>query len=148
MYATANLIEQQAKNMETSEIKSPAISAKPKFLPTKYVHEKSPDFRTYHTNGAWMTVNASNEIQVNFFAEHPIIAGGVIHEVTENGFFTNNNKMLGLDDKEHSVVIRDFQCCVFLSISTAERLYKGLASFIEIAKKSEADMKARLEQNK
>lgn len=136
------------------ENKSPAIPVSPqpvtKFQPVKFVHEKSPQFRTYHTDGAWGVVNALGDIHLSFFTEHPRLAAGVINKVNpENGIYTGEHEMVGDTDPNYFITVRDFQCSVVLSIQTAERIHTLLGNFIGIAKKSVADFsKAKAEQKK
>ena len=139
--------------MNAPENKVPAIPASPqpagKFLPVKFVHEKGQQFRTYHADGGWGVVNALGDIHLNFFTEYPRLAAGVINQVNPvDGIYTGKFEMLGDTDPDYFITIREFQCSVVLSISTAERVHSLLGSFIEIAKKSVADQKARGEQKK
>src|ERR1017187_7087568 len=129
---------QQSKNMNEAENKSPENPASPqpamKFQPVRFVHEKGPQFRTYHADGAWGALNAQNEIYVNFFAEYPRLATGVINQVrSEEHTYTGKFQLLGDTDPDHFVVIRDFQCSVVLSIENAVRIRGLLDSFIQIA---------------
>jgi len=153
MYATANLVGQQAKNMETPENKIVPIPASPapamKFQPVKFVHEKCPQFRTYHADGTWGTVSGESNIHLNFYTEYPKMVTGVIHQVNpDNGNYVGEGKLQGFPDPDYHVVIRDFQCDIVLSIASAERVQTLLNSFIPIAKKQLADQKARSEQKK
>jgi hypothetical protein len=153
VYGTANLIGQQAKNMETPENKLAEIPAAPqppvKFQPVKFVHERSPQFTTYHADGGWGVVSGDGDIHLNFFSEYPKLATGVIHQVyPESGVYTGEYKMQGFPDPDYHVVMREFQCSVVLSVETAERLRGLIDSFIKIAKKQLDDQKARMEQKK
>jgi hypothetical protein len=139
--------------MTEPQDKSPSIPTSPepkkKFQTVKYVHEKGPEFRTYHVDGTWGAVNSESQIHLTFFTEYPRLATGVIHQVNpENGFYTGEFQLQGVPDPDYFVVVRDFQCSIALSIASAERLHSLLGSFIEIAKKELADQKARAEQRK
>jgi len=67
VYGTANLIGQQAKNMETPENKLVEIPAAPqppvKFQPVKFVHERSRNSRlTMQTEGGESSVGMATFI--------------------------------------------------------------------------------------
>ena len=133
------------ENLET------LLKAGQKYLPVKFIHEKSPQFRTYHVDGTWWMVNSLGEIQLNFYTEFPTVAAGSIHEVDpQTGLYTGKLEMQGLESGKN-LITRDFQCCVVLSIPIAEQMHKTLGSFIENAKKTVAEMaalKERAEKNK
>jgi hypothetical protein len=138
--------------MNAPENKAPAIPAKSesavKFQDVKFIHNRSPDFRTYHADGSWAVLNGQNAIHLNFFSEYPQIAAGVVNQVNPlDGKYTGEFELQGLE-KNCNAVIREFQCSVVLSVESAGRLYSLLKTFIDLADKNAADQKARAEQNK
>jgi len=144
---------QQSKNMNEPENKSPAIPASPqaaaKFLPVKFVHEKGPQFRTYHVDGQWGVIDSQNQIHLNFFTEFPKFATGVVHQVNQvDGNYTGEFNMQGIPDPDYNVIIRDFQCGIVLSVATAERFRGLLDTYIQMVNKNIADQKGRQEQKK
>ncbi len=150
-YSTASLILQQAKNMSLPENKAPIGPTAPqqavKFRTVKFIHEKSPQFTTYHADGSWGAINADSEIYINFFAEFPQPSKGVISDVIpETGVYTGRHEFFPPDDPNYQVVIRDFQCSVAMSIKVAERLHALLTGFIKMAKDQAADQQARLQK--
>jgi hypothetical protein len=152
-YGTAILIGQQVKNMTEPQAKSPSVpvSSQPavKFQPVRFVHTRSPQFRTYHADGTWGVVNAQGDIHLSFFVEHPRLVTGVVHQVNpENGTYTGEFQMEGSPDPVYNVVDRDFQCSVVFSVASAERLRSLLDSYIDTARKHIAGQKALSEQKK
>jgi hypothetical protein len=122
------------------------LKAERKYLPVKFVHEKNPQFKTYHADGTWGMVNSLGEIQLNFYTEFPTIVTGSIHEVNpQTGLYTGKMEMQGLDESKN-LITRDFQCCVVVSLSVAEQIQKSLGVFIENAKTTVAEMAALIER--
>lgn len=135
--------------MSEPEKKSPAIQqSATKFQPVKFLHERSPRFTTYHSDGQWGVVNADNEIHLNFFSEYPRLASGVINKVdSTTGRYSGEHEMLGASDPNYFITIREFQCSVVFSIVVAERLHTILGHLIEAAKKQREEQRSRGQKN-
>ena len=102
--------------------------------PVKFVHEKDKQYRTYHADGAWGTINSLGNLQIEFCVEHALTPTAVVQPVKPNGEFTGEQRMLGLDDPDHFVVIRDFQCGIVLSYAAAVQVQSVLETFIKTSK--------------
>ena len=110
-------------------------------LPVKFIHEKGPQYRTYHADAAWAAVNGQANIQLEFYLEHPPFPTVVVQPVNTDATYTGEMKIEGLEDKEHFVVIRDFQVGVVLSLQSAIQLQTVLGKFIDMAKEQQQFLK-------
>jgi hypothetical protein len=137
--------------MSDSPEQSPSSkAAADSYLPVKFIHEKNPQFRTYHADGVWPMVSGCAEVNINFYAESPRIASGSTHEVDpKTGLYTGKFELQWGSDPQYHIVMRDFQCCLVLPIIVAERLLGLLPNIIESAKKQrDAQAAFNASQNK
>jgi len=105
--------------------------------PMKFIHEKGSQYRVFHADGTWGSINAHGNVQLDFYIEHPIAPSAVILPV-KDGAFTGEHILQGVDDPVNFVVTRDFQCGIILSFQAAMHLQAVLDSFIESTKKQMA----------
>ena len=103
-------------------------------LPVKFIHEKCPQYRTYHVDGAWGAITGLSNIQLELYSEHPPLPKAVIHPVKPDGTYTGEQSIEGIDDPDHFVVVRDFQLGVVLSLQSAKLVHEILGNFIEMSK--------------
>ena len=126
---TKTAMTEQATNLNPSPVQTSFV---PK--PVKFVHEKDPQYRTYHADGAWGTINSFGNLQIEFCVERPPTPNAVIQPVKPDGNFTGEQTLEGLDDPDNFVVVRDFQCGIVLSIAAAVQVQSVLDSFIKTSK--------------
>jgi hypothetical protein len=111
---------------------APPIAAKP----VKFIHEKSPQYRVYHADGGWGVINTYGNVQIDFCVERPPTPSHVVQPVDTLGNPQGEYTMFGLDDKNHFLVVRDFQCGVVLSFSAALQTHALLGNYINTAKQN------------
>jgi hypothetical protein len=102
--------------------------------PVKFIHEKGAQYRVYHADGAWGVINNFGNVQIDFCVERPPMPSAVIHPVKQDGNYTGEQTMEGIEDKNHFVVVRDFQCGVVLSFAAAVQVHSVLEVFIKSSK--------------
>jgi hypothetical protein len=104
--------------------------------PVKFVHQKSGQYRIYHADNAWGLTNTWGNLQIDFCVEYPTPATAIVAPVKPDGNFTGEQKIEGVDNSEHYVMIRDFQCGVIFSLQSAIQARHILDTFIN-AKQAE-----------
>lgn len=112
----------------------PSTETTPRAKPFKLVHNKSPQFQTYHADGSWSIHGSNNNLDLFFFVEHPKLAESVICQVTPDGkAFTGQNEVVGSgeNDPDHFVITREMQCSVVLSLDVARLVRDQIDYFIK-----------------
>ena len=113
---------------------NPSESAAPMPLkPVKFIHRQGDHLPTYHADGAWGAVNHHGLIRISFYTENPPVPKSVIQQVNLNGNAKGEPKLEGVDDPEHFLYVRDFQCNVVVPLTSAVQIYQMLGNFIKIA---------------
>ena len=109
----------------------------------KFINEKPAYYRIFHSDGTWGTINAHGNVLVDFFVERPPTPSAVIQPVLPDGNFTGEQKMQGLEDPDHFIVVREFQCGIVMSLNAAIQLNSVLESYIKTTKQQLAGAMAQ-----
>ena len=102
--------------------------------PVKFIHEKGPQYRVFHVDGAWGSINVQGNAQLELYVEHAVTPSAVVQPIQPDGIFSGEQIPFGLVDKDHFLVIRDFQCGVVLSYNAAVQVKNVLDSYIATVK--------------
>jgi len=133
--------------MQTDQIKptAPTGSVAPK--PVKFIHEKGAQYRIFHADEIWATINNFGNVQIDFCVQHPPVPPSVIHPVNPDGTPTGEQKMQGVDDPVYFNIVRDFQCGVVLSLQTAIQLQYALDFYIKNTKQQMDGLVAQIKKS-
>jgi hypothetical protein len=104
--------------------------------PVKFIHEKGPQYRIYHADAGWGVINQFGNVQIDFCVEHPPTPSHVVQPIDAKGVPQGEYTMFGLDDKDHFLIVRDFQCGVVLSFAAAVQVHTILGHYINTAKQN------------
>lgn len=100
--------------------------------PVKFIHRKDGHVPTYQADGAWGAANQFGLIRVSFYTESPPIPTSVIQPVHPDGRPKGEPQLIGADDPDHFLVVRDFQCDVVLTLASAAQISQMLANFVNL----------------
>lgn len=97
----------------------------------KFTHEILPSFATVHADGAWLTMNGEQFIQLNFYSEQPAIPQYFILPVGPDGAYTGEQKFAP-DDSQMSYITRQVHTGMVLSPRAAIQIRDALTNFINM----------------
>jgi hypothetical protein len=114
--------------------------------PVKFVHNRNSNLPTYQADGAWGGANQYGMIRVSFYTESPPIPTAVIQPVHPDGRPNGDPSVEGLDDPKHFIVVRDFQCDVILTVSSAAQIAQMLANIVAAVQQQMKDQAQAVQQ--
>jgi hypothetical protein len=115
---------------ETKPANPSALAASVMVKPVKFIHEKGAQYRIFHADGGWGSINYAGNLQIDFIVERPKTAEAVIAPVNPDGSFTGEQKLVGVEDRDYILVTRDFQCGVILSLNAAAQIHDVLGNYL------------------
>src|ERR1700733_5756418 len=120
------------KTTEKSIPSATVASTPPK--PVKFIHEKAAQYRVFHADSAWGSINQWGNVQLDFCVERPAAPSFVVQPVKPDSSFTCERIMHGEEDPTYFLVVRDFQCGVVLSYASAVQVHALLDNYIKTTK--------------
>lgn len=115
---------------------TPAVPVPPKTV--KFIHKQGDRLPTYHADGAWGVSNQHGNIRISFYTENIPVPTAAIHPVHPDGSPTGEQELEGIIDPKYFLMIRDFQCNVVLSITSAVQVHQMLGNFIRLTQENMA----------
>jgi hypothetical protein len=108
----------------------PQAQAAPKTI--RIIHQKSPNFPIFHSDGVWGVLTPSGGFHIEFYTEHQPVPTAVVHFLTPDGSLSNEYKAEGtLSSSDQGIIIRDFQAGIVLSVPVAMQLRDLLVRYID-----------------
>jgi hypothetical protein len=101
----------------------------------KFFHEKTPDYRIIHVDGAWGSISSIGNAQLDLYVESAVTPNAVLQPLGADGNLTGEQIPLGRVEPETILVIRNIQCSVVLSLAAAMQVHAVLDSYISSSKK-------------
>jgi hypothetical protein len=115
---------------------APAVPVPAKTV--KFIHKQGDRLPTYHADGAWGVTNQHGNIRISFYTENIPVPTAAVNPVHPDGSPTGEQELEGVIDPKYFLMIRDFQCNVVLSITSAVQVHQMLGNFIRIAQENMA----------
>lgn len=101
--------------------------------PVKWIEvhqEKSNLFRVVHADGAWLSVNPWNQVNLSFYSERYPIPKKIYFPMNKDGIVLSEDVAKRETKKDW---FREFEVSVSLSVQTAKNLHEALGKFIALA---------------